>query len=91
MFILDPDPDFLVIPDPGSRISDPGSSNSNKREGGIFVVLPFFVVTNITKLIIILEILENYLPRITVLFFYQKIVTKIFKIWFGIRDPESRI
>jgi hypothetical protein len=24
---------FLPIPDPGSRISDPGSKNSNKREG----------------------------------------------------------
>ena len=32
MFIPDPGPWFLPIPDPGSRISDPGSKNSNKRE-----------------------------------------------------------
>ncbi len=42
---------FLPIPDPGSRISDPGSQNSNKREGGKkFVVIPFYVATNFTKL-----------------------------------------
>jgi hypothetical protein len=40
---------------PGSRISDPGSKNSNKREGGKkLVVKPFFVATNFTKLKIIL-------------------------------------
>jgi hypothetical protein len=44
--ILIPDPEFYP-----SRISDPGSNNSNKREGGgKFVVLPFFVAANITKL-----------------------------------------
>jgi hypothetical protein len=48
MFI--PDPDFYP-----SRISDPRSKNSNKREGRKkFVVIPFYVATNFTKLYIIL-------------------------------------
>ncbi len=33
MFIPDPGSWFLPIPDPGFRISDPGSKNRNKREG----------------------------------------------------------
>ncbi len=33
MFIPDPGSWFLPIPDPGSRITYPGSKNSNKREG----------------------------------------------------------
>ncbi len=33
MFIPDPGSWFLPISDPGSRILDPGSKNSNKREG----------------------------------------------------------
>jgi hypothetical protein len=33
MFILDPDFYPSRIPDPESRILDPGSKNSNKREG----------------------------------------------------------
>jgi hypothetical protein len=41
MFI--PDPDFLPIPDPGSK-------NLNKRGGEKkFVDMPFFVATNFTK------------------------------------------
>ncbi len=46
---------ILILTHPGSRISDPGSRNSNKR--GVkkkFVVEPFFVATNFTKLKIIL-------------------------------------
>ncbi len=50
MFI--PDPDFLPIPDPGSRIPDPKTST---KEGGEKKFLkPFFVATNFTKLKIIL-------------------------------------
>ncbi len=77
-FFRIPDPNFYPsgIPDPGSRISDPGSrtpdprsriqdhgsriphpgsKNSNKREGWRkkFVVISFFVATNLTKLKII--------------------------------------
>jgi hypothetical protein len=50
MFISDPD-----ITHPGSRISDPGSNNSNKRDGRKkFVVIPCFVTTNLTKFYIFL-------------------------------------
>ncbi len=46
------------IPDPGfypSRIPDPGSKNSNKeRSEKKFVIILFFVVTNFTKLNLIL-------------------------------------
>ncbi len=50
---------FLPIPisDPGSRILDPGSriqKPQQKREVKKFVVIPFFVATNFTKLKIIL-------------------------------------
>jgi hypothetical protein len=45
---------ILIIIHPGSRISDPGSNNSNKKGGEKLVVLPFFEATNITKLRIIL-------------------------------------
>jgi hypothetical protein len=52
MFI--PGSRILIFTHPGSRISDPGSKNSNKREGvKKFVVIPFFVATNFTKLQII--------------------------------------
>jgi hypothetical protein len=52
MFISDPGSGFLPITDPRSWISDPGSKNLNKKERGekIFVVIPFFVATNFTKL-----------------------------------------
>jgi hypothetical protein len=44
MFI--PDPDFCP-----SQIPDPGSKNCNKEKGEKqYVVLPFFVATNITKI-----------------------------------------
>jgi hypothetical protein len=54
MFI--PDPDFYP-----SRISFPGSKSSKKERGEkIFVVMPFFVATNFTKLkIFIFEMLKK--------------------------------
>jgi hypothetical protein len=46
---------ILIFTHSGSQISDPGSKNSNKREGlNKFFVKPFFVATNFTKLKIIL-------------------------------------
>jgi hypothetical protein len=48
-----PDPDFYPsqIPDPRTRISDPGSKNSNKKRGEKkFGVIPFHVATYFTKL-----------------------------------------
>jgi hypothetical protein len=79
---------FLPIPDPGSK-------NSNKREGWKkCVVIPFYVATNFTKLNIILvskcrrkKIWTNF-QRILELF-TQKIVTKLSKIW--VRDRWSEI
>jgi hypothetical protein len=50
-----PDPDFYPtrIPDLGSRIPDPKTA-TKERSGKKFVVIPFFVATNFTKLRIIL-------------------------------------
>ncbi len=46
---------ILIFTHSGSRISDPGSKNSNKREGWKkLVVKPFFVATNFVKFKIIL-------------------------------------
>ncbi len=46
---------FLPIQDPGYRIPDHESQNSNKREGWKKnFVIPFYVATNLTKLKIIL-------------------------------------
>jgi hypothetical protein len=91
-----PDPDFYP-----SRISDPGSKNSNKRQGWKnFFVKPYFVATNFTKLNSILfficwrkKIWPNFPGIIEV--FTQKIVTKPSIIWVWdlgseIRDPGTR-
>jgi hypothetical protein len=50
-----PDPDFYPfrIPDLGSRIPDPKTATTERGEKK-FVVKPFFVATNFTKLKIIL-------------------------------------
>jgi hypothetical protein len=49
---------ILIFTHPGSRISDPGYKNSNKREGWKkFVVITFYVATNFTKLHIILVLM----------------------------------
>jgi hypothetical protein len=47
---------ILIFTRPGSRISDPGSKNSNTKERGEkkIDVIPFYVATNFTKLYIIL-------------------------------------
>ncbi len=49
MFIPDPGSWFLPIPDPGSRIPDPKTA-TKMRGGNRFVVKPFFVAKNFTKL-----------------------------------------
>ncbi len=52
MFIPDPGSWFLPIPDPGSRISDPGSENSNKRESWKKLdVKPFYVAKKFNKIV----------------------------------------
>ncbi len=95
MFIPDPGSWFLPIPDPRSRISDPGSKNSNKRQGWknffcqtIFCSHKFhkthyyFIFDMLKK-----KIWPNF-PRI-IKVFTQKIVTKPSIIW--VWDPGSRI
>ncbi len=91
------------IPDPNfypSRIPDPWSKNSNKRQGWkFFFVKPFFVGTNFTKMDIILFLIcwrKNFWPNSPRIFevFTQKIVIKPSKIWVWdpgseIRDPEK--
>ncbi len=90
MFIQDPGSrilDFLPIPDPGSRISDPGSKNSNKRERWKKLdVKPFYVATKFNKIVnnFSFEVLKKKIwanfQRIIELF-TKKIVKKLFKIW----------
>ncbi len=93
---------FLPIPDSGSRISDPGSKNSNKREGWQkIVVILFFVAINFTKLKIIL-FLEFWRKKIWANFqklielFLKKLSLRSQIYGFGIRkkpisDSGSRI
>ncbi len=86
MLIPDPGSWFLPIPDLGSRIQ----KQQQKREGWKkFVVIPFYVATNFTKLKII-SVLKCWRQRIIGLF-TQKFVTKLSKYGFGIRDPRSGI
>ncbi len=86
---------FLPIPDPGSRISDPGSKNSNKRqEWKNFFVIPFFVATNFTKLNIILFLIswrKKFGPIFQELLkiLPKKLSPSPQKYGFGIRDPGS--
>ncbi len=84
---------ILIFTHPGSRISDPGSKNSNKREGRKKkFLITFYVATNFTKLKIILVLkcwrkkfgqifkeLKNFLPK--------KLSLSSQKFGFGIRDP----
>ncbi len=86
-----PDPDFYP-----SRISDPGSKNSNKREGlkKIVVIGYLFCSHKFHKIVnyFIFEMLKKKIwtnfQRIIELY-TQKIVTKLSKIW--VWDPGSRI
>ncbi len=94
-----PDPDFYPsrIPDLGSRISDPGSKNSNNWEGCKKIFCHTFLCSHKFLKIVnyfSFEVLKkknlgqfskNY--RI----FTQKIVTKISINGLGIRDPGSEI
>jgi hypothetical protein len=60
MFI--PDPEFLPIPDLGSRIPDPGSKTSTKGRGEKkLVVIPFFCSHKFYKIVnfFIIEMLKK--------------------------------
>ena len=95
MFIPDSGSWFLPIPDPGSRTSDPGSKNSNKRQRWKkFFVKPFFVATNFTKLNIIIFLIcwrKKFGPIFQELlkFLPKKLSPSHQKYGFGIRDPEK--
>jgi hypothetical protein len=39
----------VFIPDPGSRIPNPGSNSDKKEKGGQLVIVPFFEAINLTK------------------------------------------
>ncbi len=97
MFIPDPGSWFLPILDPdlGSRIQKQQKKERGEKK---FVVIPFFVATYFTKLQIIFflmlkkKIWSNF--QKIIVFFTQKIVTKLSKIWIWepgseIRDPEK--
>ncbi len=63
---------------------------SNKKRGGEICCFTSFVVTNFTKLKMIL-FLNSYEKKIIILIFTEKTVTKLLEIWLGIRDPRSEI
>jgi hypothetical protein len=102
MFIPDPGSWFLPIPDPGSRISDPGSINSNKREGWKKICCHNFLCSHkVHKIahyfsfdVLKKKIWANF-QRIIELF-TKKMVNKLSKLWIWypgseIRDPGSEI
>ncbi len=93
--IPDPGSWFLPIPDPGSWIPDPGSKNSNKREGEkknfchtFFCSHKFHKIENYFIFDMLNKKIWPNFPRIIEVF-TQKIVTKPSKIW--VWDPGSRI
>jgi hypothetical protein len=86
---------ILIFTHPGSRIPDPKTAIKERGEKK-FVVIPFYVATNFTKLKIILVLkcwrkkfgpifkeLYNFLP--------QNLSLSSQKYGFGIRDPRSWI
>ncbi len=91
---------ILIFTHPGSRISDPRSKNSNKRERWKKLdVKPCSVATKFNKIVnyFSFEVLKKKIwanfQRIIKLF-TKKIVKKLFKIWSWdpgseIRDPEK--
>jgi hypothetical protein len=87
---------ILIFTHPGSRISDPGSINSNERHfEKKLVVIPFFGVINFTKLnYFIFEMLKkkiwaNFQRSIEL--FTKKLSLSSQKYGFGIRNPRSGI
>ncbi len=86
---------ILIFTRPGSRIPNPGSKNSNKREGWKKISCHTFLCSNKFHKIVnyfSFEVLKKKIwanfKRI-IEFFTQKIVTKLSKIW--VWDPGSLI
>ncbi len=100
MFIPDPGSWFLPIPDPGSRIPDPGSKNSNKRGSWKKISCHTFLcshkfhkIVNYFSFEVVKKKIWANFQRIIELF-TKKIVKKLIKIWSWdlgseIRDPEK--
>jgi hypothetical protein len=95
MFIPNPGSWFLPIPDPGSRILDPGSKNSNKRERwkkiwchNFLCSHKFHKIENYFSFEVLKKKIWANFQRIIELF-TQKIVTKLSEIW--VWDPGSEI
>ncbi len=94
MFVPDPQSLFFSIPDPGSRIQKQQKQRGAKK----FVVLPFFVAPNITKLKIMLLVKykKKFGPinRVPYTNFSQKfsftVALKNIGLGSGIRDTGSR-
>ncbi len=92
----------MFIPDPGSRVSDPGSKNSSKREGrkkicchNFLYSHKFHKIANYFSFKVPKKKIWANFQRIIELF-TQKTVNKLSKIWVwdpwsGIRDPGSEI
>ncbi len=78
----------MFIPDPGSRTQKQHQKERGEKK---FIVIPFFVATNFTKLKIIsfFNVEEKNLANFKKIIelFTQKIVKKLSKIW--VRDPGS--
>jgi hypothetical protein len=93
MFIPDPGYRFLPIPDPGSRISDPGSKNSKRREElkknfchTFLCSHKFHKIENYFSFEVLNKKIWANFQRIIELF-TQKIVIKLSKRW--VWDPGS--
>ncbi len=92
---------FLPIPDPGSRISDPGSKNSNKRERWKKICYTFFCSHKFHKIeyYVIFEMLKKKIWanfHWIVQVFTQKMFNMLSIIWVWdpgseIRDPEKNL
>ncbi len=87
---------FLPIPDPGSRISDPRSKNSNKREGwkkicchNFLCSHKFHKIANYFSLFWSAE--EKNLGQFSKNFLPKKLSISSQKYGVGIRDPRSGI
>ncbi len=88
---------ILIFTHPGSRISDPGSKNSNKREGWKKICYHTFFCSHKFHRIVNYFIFEVLKKKILVSFqistelFIHKIVISSQKYGFGIRDTRSGI
>ncbi len=89
MFIPDLWSWFLPIPDPGSRISDPRSKNSDKRERCVpYCSHKFPKIENYSILKMLKKKIKVNFQRSIVLF-NQKLSLSSKKYGFGILDPRS--